>query len=284
VLALASDHGLPALEAAARLGAGDLLVEPVSAERLEGALQPGVTTPPAPRAEVEMPARRAALVSADPELAAQLGAALPHLGWAIEWHRTPEAALSRAERVTFHAALYDAAHPSFGDRGFADALRACSGMGLVPVVFLAEPTYFALFAGIGRSTVRPRREPPALLAASLDRLRAVGRGRVFVRYGCTLGLELLRGGRRFAATAVDASRGGLFARCERVLPLGTALSARIAAATGPPIDCVARVTRVTPPDASGASGIGLEIGFTAEADELAYVAVLRALATAASSR
>ncbi len=257
---VAVSEGLDAecIQAANAIGAVDLLFKPFNVERVLSAVRAAVTG----AARVTNPMAyeqggiteikpRILVVSADPQLGVKLTGDLSQRGFEVDLSPTPAEAVERCLHASYQAVVYDAHPAAPGDRLFAGQFRGQPGMGLVPIVYLADPTAHAVFAGVDadRSAVRPRKDSPVALAETINNLRAdVRLGRTFVRYTVTFPAELRYGGRAVPGEAVDLSRGGVMLRCEQMPPIGTVVSVALRPPTSAGvIEVNGRVVRVDLP-------------------------------------
>jgi serine/threonine-protein kinase len=278
------------IKAASSVGAVDLLFKPFNVERVLSAVRATVmgaarqTTPVlverAAGAEIRP---RLLVVSSDPKQTARLSKELTDRGFWVDVSPNAAEAVERAWHESYQIVVYDAFPASPADRNFAGQFRNQPGMGLVPIVYLAEPSAAALFAGVDadRCALRPRTDTAAALTEVLNRLRAdVRLGRTFVRYTVNFPAELRYGGRVFTGHAIDLSRGGVMLRCEQMPPVGTAVSVglRPPTATGL-IEANGKVVRVDLPKEGEhlLPGVGVEFERFArkgEAELIEYLGTL----------
>ena len=272
------------------IGAVDLLFKPFNIERVLTALRAAISGAAriagVSAGDVASPIGvrpHVLLLTKDSALATRLTSGFAERDYDTDVSPTAEEALERTDFASYHAVIYDAYPASPADRLFAAQFRGRPAMGLVPIIYLAAPEAQALFAGIDadRAMMRPRTDPPAMLAEALNRLWADNRlGRIFIRYPMVLPVELRYGGRAFAGQSIDISRGGVMLRCEQMAPVGTAVSVAIKLPTqSSPVEAAGRVLRVDMPQPGGdkRAGIGVEFERFAGRGEPALIAFLRTL-------
>ncbi len=275
------------VEIAHALGAVDLLFKPFNVERVLTGVRAAITGAARLAAQVSEAAapqvtQHVLMVSRDPDLIARLSSGLTEHGFEVDVSPTTDEAVERTGLASYHFVLFDAHPPHPHDRQFAAQVRGWAGVGLVPVVYLADPNAHRIFAGVegDRCAVRLRNVDMAELVKVFDQLRADTRqGRTFVRFPANLQAELRHGGRTFKAQAIDISRGGVMLRCEQMPTVGTKVSVSLRLPTAAsPIEvagCVARVE--LPKDEQGLPGVGVEFERFAgrnQADLISYLATL----------
>lgn len=285
------------VQAANALGAVDLLFKPFNIERVLAAVRATITgasrvAPPVKSEDTaaQQARCRVLLVSRDPELITRLSDGLANRGFAVEVSPTTAEAIERTNHSSYESVVYDAHPASPADRMFAGQFRGRAGIGLVPIVYLADPASHAMFAGVDadRSDVRARNDSILALVETVNRLRADTRlGRTFVRYQTDFSAELRYSGRPFDGTAVDLSRGGVMLRCDQMPPVGTRVSVclRIPEATVP-VEATGRIVRVDLPKegAQMLPGIGVEFDRFAGSGEKELIKFLGTLDTTSARR
>ncbi|MBI3178476.1 MAG: protein kinase, partial [Deltaproteobacteria bacterium] len=287
VVAVSESLTVDWVEIARALGAVDLLFKPFNVERVLTSVRAAITG--AARlatqvSEVGAPVvtQRVLIVSRDPALIARLSSGLVDRGFEVEVSPTTEEAVERTGLASYHFVVFDAhpAHPH--DRQFASHVRGWAGVGLVPVVYLADAAAHRFFSGVegDRCGLRSRGVEIKELAEVFDQLRADTRlGRTFVRFPTSLVAELRHSGRTFKAQAVDISRGGVMLRCEQMPTVGTQVSVSLKLPTSASaIEVAGRVARVElPKEEPGLPGVGIEFERFAgrnQADLISYLATL----------
>ncbi|MFC1609414.1 protein kinase [Myxococcota bacterium] len=277
------------IKAANDLGAVDLLFKPFNVERVLTAVRSTVTgaariaNATEHQSGVSQLKPRVLVVSSDPSLGMKLTTELAAREFEVELSPTTAEAVQRSNLVSFQAVVYDAHPASPADQLFAGQYRGQPGMGLVPILFLAEPQSHSLFAGVDadRCAVRSRDDPPVVFVETINRLRAdVRLGRTFVRYASNFPVELRYGGRVFDGEAVDISRGGVMLRCEHMPPIRTAVSVTMRPLhVNPPIEANGRVVRVDLPKDGHhhQPGIGVEFERFSRRGEAQLIAFLATL-------
>ncbi|MEE8408837.1 MAG: protein kinase [Myxococcota bacterium] len=274
------------------LGAVDLLFKPFNIERVLSAVRATITG--AARIANDMTGEQQAvpevrqrllLVSRDPKLIERLSEGLATRGFDLEVSPTTAEAIERTHHASYHAIVYDAHPASPADRLFARQFRGRAGIGLVPIVFLAEPGAHNMFTGVDadRSAIRKRDDSILGIVETLNRLLADTRlGRTFVRYSTQFPAELRFTGRVFQGEATDISRGGVMMRCDQIPPIGAEVSVHLK----PPnatttIQVKGRVVRVEPPSVQESErhlpGIGIEFDHfagTGETDLIKFIGTL----------
>ena len=264
----------------------DLLFKPYNIERVLTALR-GASTGHLPSVADDMPERpaqniRTMLVTNDLGLANRI-AGLDKLGYDLEVVPSAELAFQRAEQISVQAVIYDA-HPfNAADRLFAGQFRAAAGIGMVPIVFLMDEVTRPMFRGmlIDRTQVLPRGAGLPELVQALDTLREDTRaGRTFVRYEAEVPSEIRYGGRVFACTCIDVSRGGVMLQSEHIPPVGTEVGATLRVPLPvPPVSLVGRVVRVNLVKVNGrdVAQVGVEFSNFAPRSEQDLIAFITAL-------
>jgi serine/threonine-protein kinase len=285
------------IQAANAIGAVDLLFKPFNVERVLTAVRATVTgaarftndraieTSGVARAKP-----RLLLVSHDLDLAARLSTQIAERGFEVDVSPTRAEAIERANHASYQAVIYDAHPATPADRLFAGQFRGQPGMGLVPIIYLADPRAHAMFAGVDadRSAVHSREDAIVVLAETVNQLRAdVRLGRTFVRYNTRLPAELRYGGRVFAGEAVDISRGGVMLHCDQMPPVGTDVSVSLRLpASSSPIEANGRVVRVDLPKEGEHHhpGIGVEFERFSRRGESELIEFLATLDHTSSAR
>ena len=279
------------IKAANDIGAVDLLFKPFNVERVLTAVRATITGAAriggGPDYDTESPASRLRprilVVSADIELGTRLTRELAEQEFEVDVSPTTAEAVERSQHSSYAAVLYDAHPASPADRLFAGQFRGQAGLGLVPIVYLADEEAHGRFAGgdVDRSAVCVRTDPTATLAEAINRLRAdVRLGRTFVRFATCFPAELRYGGRVFSGEAVDISRGGVMLRCEQMPPVGTSVSVTLRPLdASAPIEANGRVVRVDLPEEGGNTlpGIGVEFERFSRRGESQLIAFLGTL-------
>jgi CheY-like chemotaxis protein len=161
------------------------------------------------------------MVTPDPMTASTLSQSLSEWGYAVMVSPTTDEAIERLATQSPHGVIYDYAATTRPEPAFADRLRACPGMGLVPILYLtadgAPPGKLP-----ERCAARAPTDSDAVLVAAFNQLRAhVHLGRTFTRYPAVVAAELRHGGRASLATTIDVSRGGVRLACDHVPPVGS---------------------------------------------------------------
>lgn len=219
---------------ATQLGAVDLLSKPFNIERvltsiraaLSGAAQTLVLAadivadPLATRTKI-------IIVSAEPRIVTELSRGLADGGFVVNVSPDATEALLRTDDTSYDAVVFDSPDGPERGRTFTHHFRSRPGMGLVPVVYLADGAVQTQFGDLSRdrSIVMARGEAPSRVAEELNRLLADTRmGRSFVRYDTQFPAELRFGGRVFSGNAINLSRGGLMLCCDQLPPVGESVS------------------------------------------------------------
>lgn len=291
LLAFGERLDMAILQLAHRAGAVDLVFKPFNIERVLTAVRTAITgsTPVArlqvgasqPNVTEVQP--KVLILSKDPALIERLSQGLSKRGFLIEVSSTAAEAIERTRHASHHAVVYDAHPASPSDRFFASQFRSQPGMGLVPILYLTTPESQGLFADVDkdRGAVRMRSDPSVVLVQTLNRLRGDTRqGRTFLRYSTRFPAEMRYGGRVFAGTAVDISRGGVMLTfADQLPPVGTevGLSMRLPQSSGA-VQVAGRVVRVDlPPPGSNESKVGVEFERWSSAGETELIAYLATL-------
>jgi serine/threonine-protein kinase len=247
------------VKAANDIGAVDLLFKPFNVERvltavratITGAARIGGGSDHGQKAAVSRVKPKLLVVTGDHALGSRLSGELAERDYEIDVSPTADEAVERSHHASYTAVLYDAHPPSPAHQLFAGQFRGQAGLGLVPIVYLADESTHTQFAGVDadRSAVRMRDEPAVVLAETINQLRAdVRLGRTFVRFAACFPAELRYGGRVFAGEAVDISRGGVMIRCEQMPPVNTSVSVSLRPpSVTPAIEANGRVVRVELP-------------------------------------
>lgn len=280
------------IQKAHAIGALDLLFKPFNVEHvltsvrgvLMGAMQRQLPDEPTKATTKAKTQARVLLVSKDPVLLANLSAKLEENGYRVDVSPNILEAIERVTHASYHAAVYDAFPVSPSDPRFADQLRAQPGMGIVPVVFLVDPTSKMPFAGAStdRAVIQSRNDDAGKLLEALEALKKdVRLGRTFSRYRTEFEVEIRTGGRVFPGKATDVSRGGMKIMCEQMPPVGKSVSLTLKLPDNVGIleahGCVARVDLHKRSD-QHMSFIGVEFDHFSRRDETAYIAYLCGLA------
>jgi CheY-like chemotaxis protein len=286
------------IRSASSLAAVDLLFKPFNIERVLSSVRATITGAARVAGRVEEEAStssrkgraRVLLVSRDPALISRLSAGLATRGFEVEVSPTTAEAIERTNYASHVVVVYDAQPASPADRLFAGQFRGRAGIGLVPIVYLAEPDAHRVFSGVDadRSDVRARDDSILALVETINRLRGDTRlGRTFVRYQTELAAELRYTGRSFGGLAVDVSRGGVMLRCDQMPPVGTTVSVRMRLPQSTtPVEATGRVVRVDLPEESGHQlpGIGVEFDKFAGSGEADLIRFLGTLDTTSPRR
>lgn len=286
VVAVSQDLDEMTIHRAHQIHAVDLLFKPYNIERVLTAMRGALTghLPSLADDAIDRPAQniRTLLVTNDLGLANRI-AGIDQLGYALEVVPTAEQAFLRAEQISVQAVIYDA-HPfNAGDRLFAGQFRASAGMGMVPIVFLMDETTRPMFRGmlIDRTQVLSRAAGPQDLVEALDALREdVRTGRTFMRYETDVPGEIRYGGRVFACTCIDVSRGGVMLQADHIPPVGTEVGATLRVPMAvPAISLVGRVIRVNLVKADGRDVAHVGVEFTnfaarSEQDLISFITAL----------
>jgi DNA-binding response OmpR family regulator len=259
------------IHAASAVGAVDILFKPFNIDRVLAAVRAtimvaGSSSASAAHMVNAAPKSRCKvlLVTKDPPLGQRIVAGLTERGLDIDVATSTAEAIERLHQTSYQALLYDAHPVSAADRQVAEQFRGHSGLGLVPIVYLADSASHGLFGGVDadRIAVRGRGDHVVVLAETISRLRADTRhGRTFVRFATDFPGELRYGGRVFVGRAVDISRGGVMLRCEQMPPIGTDVSVTLRPEGGSTvIEATGHVARVDLPreGEQGLPGVGVE--------------------------
>jgi DNA-binding response OmpR family regulator len=260
------------IKAANDIGAVDLLFKPFNVERVLTAVRATITGAArlggGPEYSTESGESRLKpkilVVSSDPDLGMRLTSELAKRKFEVAVSPSTAEAVERSQHASYAAVVYDAHPASPADRLFAGQFRGQAGLGLVPIVYLADATAHPMFAGVDadRSAVRTRDESTVVLAEVINQLRAdVRAGRTFVRFSTSFPAELRYGGRMFAGEAIDIARGGVMMRCQQMPPVGTTVSVSLRPPnSNVPIEAKGRVVRVDLPEPGESTlpGIGVE--------------------------
>lgn len=208
------------------IGAVDLICPPFKPKRLLCALRSALASDPVDtNASVASPPLtaldlRLQIVSADYALAAKLSRSLADWGYEVEVSATRQEALDRTLYASPHGVIYDHGADPAPDPIFAERLRGCPGLGLVPVIYLVDRDE-APFKLPERCGIRVRTDPDVTIASAFNALRlTVHLGRTFTRYLTLLESELCYNGRAYPAQSVDLSRGGVLLRCHKIPAVG----------------------------------------------------------------
>src|SRR5690606_18843267 len=106
---------------------------------------------------------------------------------------------------------------------FAQRLRACPGMGLVPIVYLTRDGELPEGAP-ERCAARRRDESDVVIAQTFNQLRGlVHLGRTFTRYLTVLDVDLHHAGRGYRCHSIDLSRGGVLLQCGIIPAVGSSV-------------------------------------------------------------
>ncbi len=287
VVAVTEGLEVPWIHAANAIGAVDVLFKPFNIDRvlasLRGAIMSASRT--ASFTESHHPVRpksktRVLLISNDPQLTARLTAGLFERGFGADLAITVAEGVERMNLASYQAVIIDAHPASPSQRLIPEQFRGHAGLGLVPIVFLADPAAHGLFGNVDadRSAVRARTDHPVVIAETVNRLRSDTRhGRTFVRYNTDFPAELRYGGRVFAGRAIDISRGGVMLRCEQLPPLETPVSVTLRPdGSFEALESNGRVVRVDLPHEGGdaMAGVGVEFEHFAGRGEAELIAFL----------
>lgn len=227
IIALANGFSLNVVRIAEALGAVDLLYHPVHPLRLltsvREALARGRYSPNLGSPGEQSMGLRVRIVSSDPALAARLSGRLAEWGYDVDVSPNGNEAVELTTSASPHGVVYDYAADPDPDPNFANRLRACPGMGLVPVVYLtADGRAPAQLPE--RCAVRARTDNDVSVVSTLNHLHMSAHlGRTFTRYLTVLEAELRYGGRAFAAHSIDLSRGGVLLQSPQMPAIGTAV-------------------------------------------------------------
>jgi DNA-binding response OmpR family regulator len=209
------------------LGAEDLLFRPLPPQRVLNAVREGVQRTYArrtPEAAVVPRRLRMLVVSQNPDLIEQWHRELGTQGYQITTASDAEAALLGTCLRSFELVALDMSLMESGFSTFIAHYRAAPGMGMVPMLLLAQKvSQLALEAWPERTLVAL--QPPSLMPL-VDQVLRVGPGgnsRSYVRYDASMPLQIRFGGRVFAAEAVNISRGGLLVHTAHLPSINTDL-------------------------------------------------------------
>ncbi len=286
VVAMTPGLDAEAIRLAHAIGAVDIVIGHIDVERIHAAIYLALTAaakrPLAPASAGEPASVKLLMVTRDVALGQAYADALAPRGYALGSVSGIEQAVQRLHETTFHALLYDVVGATVDHQTAVARLRAAPGIGLLPVIFLADAGQQAGTSGIEQTAVRPRRDDAAALASTLDTLRAQGRkGRSFLRYDVSLAVELRYQGRSFAGQAVNLSRGGVLLRCDEMTPVGAAVNVGFPLSAGNErLEVHGEVLRVNrpSPETGGRPELGVEFRRFAGASEpllISYLASLR---------
>ena len=281
------------------IGGVDLLFKPFNVERVLSSVRAAVTgaakvarLDPTGVAVNTSIKPKVLLLSKDPALITGLTNSLLQYGYSADVSPTSTEALQRTEYLSYHAIIYDANPATPADRFFASHFRARPGMGLVPILYLADEASHGIFAGIenDRNAVCVRSGQNNAVVETLNRLRGNTRlGRSFIRYAVAFRVEVRYGGRVFEGVTEDLSRGGMMVRCDQMPPVGTEIGAKldIKPESGESIQVTGRITRVAIAKEGAGAGLGIEFESFAgrgEADLIAFLTTLDNQAQSAPQR
>ena len=275
------------IHAANAVGAVDMLFKPFNIDRVLAAVRATIMAAsklaqsPEPEAGPVSKSRgKVLIVTQDPVLGTRVTSGLNERGFEVDVSPSTLEAIERTNQTSYQAIIYDAHPASSADRLVATQFRGHAGLGLVPIVYLADPTAHSLFRGgdADRAATRNRGDHVVVLAETINRLRADTRhGRTFSRFKTDFPGELRYGGRVFIGRAVDVSRGGVMLRCEQMPPVGTDVSVTLRPeGSNNPIEATGHVVRVDLPQEGeqGLPGVGVAFERFAgrgEAELIAYL-------------
>ncbi|OGR14090.1 MAG: hypothetical protein A2341_14630 [Deltaproteobacteria bacterium RIFOXYB12_FULL_58_9] len=289
VVAFSDGLELEWIRAAHAVGAVDLLFKPFNVERVLTSVRAAVTGAvrlqsgiDSHRESIRQVKPKVLLISSDLDLSTRLSTDLVARNFDVDVSPDSVEGIERSHHSSYQAVIYDAHPTSPADRLFAGQFRSQPGIGLVPIVYLADSEARSLFAGVDadRSAVRIRNDPAVVLVETINRLRAdVRLGRTFVRYTTEFPVEMRFGGQVFAGEAIDISRGGVMLRCDQMLPIGTAVGFRLRPQGFQPIEGNARVVRVDLPGKAEETKAGIGVEFESffrkgETDLIAFLGTL----------
>jgi CheY-like chemotaxis protein len=220
----------PSVDRAQALQADEILLAPLSGERLLGALQQRPTAPKVPGTQTQQRpnkvSQRLLLVSCDPAVVRHISRALIEEPYTLEVVADGPTALARCLTRSISGVLVDAYPPGQHIAQWIQKLRDCPGVGMVPAVLLLDelspPGSLGPTQALPRCQIMGRAAAPAAFVAALQHLQKdLSSGRTFVRYRIQIPAELRYGGRVFSGAVVDLSRGGIMLQCQHLPPRGT---------------------------------------------------------------
>ncbi|MBI5508727.1 MAG: protein kinase [Deltaproteobacteria bacterium] len=276
------------IRAATAVGAVDILYKPFNIDRVLAAVRATImaattsqASPATAVSETPKSHARVLLLSIDLKLVERVTNGLQKRGFEIDVTPTLAEGVERVTINSYQAVIFDSQLPSCAAGRVAESFRGRAGLGLVPIIYLADAgAQLAAGSEADRSAVRSRNDPAVVLAETINRLRAdIRHGRTFVRFTTDCAAELRYGGRVFAARAVDMSRGGVMLRCEQMPPVGTDVSVSFRLGdSAPAVEATGHVVRVDLPTEGAqhdaGAGIGVEFDRFAgkgEADLIHYL-------------
>ncbi|MBI3180409.1 MAG: protein kinase [Deltaproteobacteria bacterium] len=289
IVAMVPGLDAEAIRVAHAIGAVDIVIGKIDVERIHAAIYLALTTASkrqhAVAAAGEPGTLKLLMVTREAPLAQAYAQPLAQRGYQVDAVTVLEQAVQRLNETTFHALLYDVIGATVDHPTAVMRLRAAPGIGLLPVIFLADAGQQAGTAGLEQTAVRPRHDDPAALATTIDALRAQGRkGRSFVRYEVSLAVELRYQGRAFAGHAVNLSRGGVLLRCDEMTPVGAPVNVGFPITAGNErVEVQGEVLRVDrpSPQTGGRPELGVEFRRFAGASEPLLIAYLAGLGPSA---
>jgi serine/threonine protein kinase len=275
-----------AIERAMGIHAGDLLSKPLYTDRVLASLSGAATFErPKPFMRIDQKVgrlrTRVLIVSADAALRQQIKDELSAASMVVEDVEGGNAALMRFEQTSYHAVIYDANPVGADAAAFAGQLRAAPGIGLLPLLYLADaadqgPLAAMPYARVGVTA----RAVPALAALNeAMQVRTEGYGRLYTRHAVSLAAEIRYGGRLSTARAVDLSRGGVLLQCAQIPPLGTQVGVMLRFGDQAAAQVAGRVIRVglVSVGTEEMAQVGPEFDTFAGQDEAQLIAYIRSL-------